>query len=144
MSCHVSHIWLTWSLTLSINSELLWNVQWSSETCTKWLGAWPAKQLSNVQDFNIFQFVLFRWGNEWMNTYCRPQHLQAATTPLHLFPLPPTISLQLQLLSTHSPHSQQLSTVLPSVLQQALSARYCNQLLSLHVIVINCSLCTLL
>ena len=111
-----------------------WNIQWSSEICNKWLIPWPTKQLSNVQDSNIFQFVLFRWGNEWTHILSppsgcsynssplippTPHHLPAATTPLKLFPLPPPsacsynssplippnpICLQLLLLSSYSPY----------------------------------------
>jgi len=76
---------------------------------------------SNYQMFKtLTSFNLF-FSGEGMNEHIfSPHHLPAATTPLHLFPLPPpsacsyissplipptpTICLQLQLLSTYSPY----------------------------------------
>ena len=125
MSCFtVFHLWLKWSLTLSINSELLSTNQQSSEICNKWLIPWPAKQLSNIQDSLHLSICSFQ-VREWTNTYSPPtHHLPAATTPLHLFPLPPTICLQLQLLSTYSPYPPLSSTV-------------CSAASSMHVTVID-------
>ena len=127
MSCFtVLHLWLNWNLTLIISSEMS---EISSEVLRSATNGQFLDKPSNYQMFKtLTSFNLF-FSGEGMNEHIfSPHHLPAATTPLHLFPLPPTICLQLQLLSTYSSHSQQLSTVLPFVLQQALSARYCNQL----------------